>query len=427
MSNFGSDTQVRVLTRKSALSRAVACVCWWHHTIVCVYKREESPKGWGAGPIRCFCASLSSAEVLITFPTSFRASPRKQHTSWSSISLRFARERRRSGGSRLSLPKFLELMTLTKVFSFSRVIVSFELTFFTKCDVFLFLFSDTESRWQKLGCVCMFSSGLIDVDYKWSNWNEDTEIVCMSSCGEGKLVNYKVNSGTFLFFFFAYSYLHVFACVWILIVFYERDISMFTCSFFSLMVWDGPLLNIIIRKNFSLSCETDLSLNSCAVFFFFISQWLKMNCRPESSRSSLIWNDLRSWPGRNHRTAVRTPSCEFLLLIHIQRRSVKRQPVRASSQEPDCSSSLHKAVIILMCYTVFLIIVTLNSDPLPFTCPVRSFVDAECGRLNSACRGLACNYRNTSFPHGGLQRWSDDEVSIGMRRGLMHGFVPCGN
>lgn len=36
-----------------------------------------------------------------------------------------------------------------------------------------------------------------------------------------------------------------------------------------------------------------------------------MNCRPEPTRSSIIWNGLRSWQARSHQTAARMPNCEF--------------------------------------------------------------------------------------------------------------------
>lgn len=70
----------------------------------CVYECEKSVGGWGTGPIQRLCASLSYPEVLIMFPTSFRASPRKRHTSWSSISPGFAE---RGGAAHVCLPKYL--------------------------------------------------------------------------------------------------------------------------------------------------------------------------------------------------------------------------------------------------------------------------------------------------------------------------------
>lgn len=36
-----------------------------------------------------------------------------------------------------------------------------------------------------------------------------------------------------------------------------------------------------------------------------------MNCKQGQTRSSIIWSALRSWPTKNHRTAARTPNCEF--------------------------------------------------------------------------------------------------------------------
>lgn len=114
----------------------------------CVYECEKSVGGWGTGPIQRLCASLSYPEVLIMFPTSFRASPRKRHTSWSSISPGFAE---RGGAAHVCLPKYLwaqyvfkkiffyqlldGLMTLTNwkvfIFPFRCILVELELTFIT--------------------------------------------------------------------------------------------------------------------------------------------------------------------------------------------------------------------------------------------------------------------------------------------------------
>lgn len=157
------------------------------------------------------------------------------------------------------------------------------------------------------------------------------------------------------------------------------------------------VLNNVIHHHCCFAVKQILNARLACLFVCVFHQWLKMSCRPESSRSSLIWNDSRSWLGKNRRTAARTPNCEFHPLVQIQNRLVKRESGWASNLEPDCLSSPH--VLIAEHYTVFLIIVTATCFQAP--CGVLKTQTADV-RTTSAIYIVVCDYRNTPFPDDGL-------------------------